>query len=100
MYLSSNIKMVRSRRNRRPECVINPGLMGKMGNGCRILIGNLKTRNHLENLVVDGETILKLVAFEVITAVVMNSSDFLDVTYLLATWFRLISCLTCLLLRP
>jgi hypothetical protein len=99
MYFSTNIKMVRSRRNRWPGSVISPGLMGKTEIACRILVGNLKTRNHLGNLVVDGEMILKFVGFEFITAVVINSSEVLEVTCLPA-WFRRISCLTYLLLRP
>jgi hypothetical protein len=86
--------MVRSRRNRWPGSVISPGLMGKIVNTCRILVGNLKTRKYFGNLAIDGNIILKFVGFEVFKAVVMNISDFLDETGLLATWFTL-SSLTC-----
>lgn len=88
MYFSSHIKVVRSRKNRWPGRVISPGLMGMTVSACRSLVGNLKTRNHLGNLVVDGKMILKLVGFEV------------DIICLLATWFTLIYCSTFLLLRP
>jgi hypothetical protein len=56
MYISPNITVIKSRRMR---WAVHVARIGEMINAYKVLVGNLKVRDHWEDLDVDGRMILE-----------------------------------------